>query len=148
MMIQDIDVATKIWGKHIAALKGNTTRSKTHLVARDFVKVPKELLKLHKEVFLTTDIFFVNKIPFFLTLSQNICFTAVNHLADRTVQKIFKAFKEMYQYYLQRGFHITTVHADGEFAPLKTLIKACQVAPWSTWLVPTSTYPKSNVGRG
>jgi hypothetical protein len=64
--IQDIDVATKIWGKNIAALKGNTTQCKTHQVARDFVKVPKELLKLHKEVFLTTDIFFVNEIPFFL----------------------------------------------------------------------------------
>jgi hypothetical protein len=119
--IQDIDVATKILGKNIAALKGKTTRSKT---TRDYVKVPKELLKLHKEVFLTTDIFFVNKIPFFLTLSRNICFTAVNQLADRTVPQIFKAFKEMYQYYLQRGFNITTVHADGEFASLKTLIEA------------------------
>jgi hypothetical protein len=48
--IQDIDVATKIWGKNIAALKGNTTQSKTHRVARDYVKVPKELFKLHKEV--------------------------------------------------------------------------------------------------
>jgi hypothetical protein len=28
------------------------------------VKVPVELLKLHKEVFLTANIFFVNKIPF------------------------------------------------------------------------------------
>jgi hypothetical protein len=120
--IQDIDVATKIWGKNIAALKGKTTRSKTHHVARDYMKVPKELLKLHNEVFLTTDIFSVKKIPFFLTLSRKICFTSVNHLADRTVPQIFKAFKEMYQYYLKRGFHITTVHADGEFAPLKTLI--------------------------
>jgi hypothetical protein len=91
--IQDINVATKIWGKTIAALKGKTTRSKTRPVAMDYVKVPKELLKLHKEVFLTTDIFFVNKIPIFLTLSQKICFTAVNHLADRTVPQIFKAFK-------------------------------------------------------
>jgi hypothetical protein len=122
--IQDIDVATKIWGKNIAALKGKTTWSKTHPVAGDYVKVPKELFKLHKEVFLTTDIFFVNKIPFFLTLSRKICFTAVNHLADRTVPQIFKVFKEMYQYYLQCGFHITMVHADGELAPLKTLIKA------------------------
>jgi hypothetical protein len=80
------------------------------------------LLKLHKEVFLTTDIFFVNKIPFFVTLSRKICFTAVNYLAEKTVPQIFKAFKEMYQYYLQRGFHITTVHADGE-TPLKTLIE-------------------------
>jgi hypothetical protein len=67
--IQDIDVATKTWGKNISALKGNTTRSKTHPVDRDYVKVPKELLKLHKERFLTTDIFFVKNIPFFLTLS-------------------------------------------------------------------------------
>jgi DNA gyrase/topoisomerase IV subunit B len=67
--IQDIDVAMKMWGKNIAALKGKTTRSKTHSVARDCVKVYKELLKLHKEVFLKTDIFFVNTIPFFLTLS-------------------------------------------------------------------------------
>jgi hypothetical protein len=62
--IQAIDVTMKIWGKNIAALKGKTTRSKTHPVARDYVKVPKELLKLYKEVFLTTDIFFVNNIPF------------------------------------------------------------------------------------
>jgi hypothetical protein len=81
-------------------------------------------MKLHKELFLTTYILFVNKIPFFLTLSRKICFTAVNHLTDCTVPQIFKAFKEMYQYYLQRGFHITVVHADGEFAPLKPLIES------------------------
>jgi hypothetical protein len=92
--IQDIDVAMKMWGKNIAALKGKTTWIKTHPVARDYVKFPKELLKLHKEVFLTTNIFFVNKIPFFLTLSRKICLTAVNHLADRTVPQIFKAFKK------------------------------------------------------
>jgi hypothetical protein len=69
LTIKYIDVATKIWGKNIATLKGKNTRSKTNPVARDYVKVPKELLKLHKEVLLTTDIFFVNKIPFFLTLS-------------------------------------------------------------------------------
>jgi hypothetical protein len=129
VMIQDIDVATNIWGKNIAALKGKTTRSHMHPMARDYVKVPKELLKLHKEVFLTTDIFFINNIPLFLTLSRKICFTVVNHLADRTVLQIFKDFKEMYQYYLQRGFHIVTVHAGSEFAPLKTLIEAMPGGP-------------------
>jgi hypothetical protein len=68
-MVQDADVALKIWGKNIAALKGKTTQSKPNPVARNFVKVPVELLKLHKEAFLTVNIFFVNKIPFFLTLS-------------------------------------------------------------------------------
>jgi hypothetical protein len=41
MTIQNIDVATKIWGKNISPLKGKTTRSKTHPVARDYVKVLK-----------------------------------------------------------------------------------------------------------
>jgi hypothetical protein len=127
--VQDIDVARKIWGKNIAALKGKTTRSKSIPVAREYVKVPMELMKLHNEVFLTTYILFVNKIPFFLTLRRKICFTAVNHLADRTVPQIIKAFKEMYQYYLQRGFHIKTVHADIEFAPLKPLIESMPGGP-------------------
>jgi hypothetical protein len=109
--------------------KGKIIRSKSVPVARDYVKVPMELMKLHKEVFLTTDIFFVNKITFFLTLSRKICFTAVNHLAYHTVPHIFKAFKKMYQYYLHRGFHIKTVHADGEFAPLKPLIESVLGGP-------------------
>jgi hypothetical protein len=127
--VQYIDVALKVWGKNITALKGKTTRSKTIPVARDYVKVPLELMMLHKEVFLTTDLFFVKNNPFFLALNRKITFTAVNHLADRTVPQIFKAFKEIYEYYLQRGFHITVVHADGEFAPLKPLIESIPGGP-------------------
>jgi hypothetical protein len=122
--VQYIDVALKIWGKNIAALKGKTTQCKTIPVTRDYVKVPLELMKLHEELFLTTDILFVNKNPFFLTLRHKITFTAVNHLTYRTVPQIFKAFKEIYQYYLQRGFHITVVHADIKFAPMKPLIES------------------------
>jgi len=121
--LEDTNVAFKIWGKDIAALKGKTTRKKPNPVAKDFVKVPKELMKLHKNVFLTADIFFVNKIPFFLSLSRKIYFTAATHLKSRKVADIFKAFKEIYVYYLQRNFRITVVHKDGEFEPVKPLIE-------------------------
>ena len=66
--VQDVEVAISTWGKSILALKGKTTQTKYVPVSRDYVKVPKEMLKLHHEVFLTADIFFVNKILFFLTL--------------------------------------------------------------------------------
>ena len=55
--VEDVDVALKIWGKNIAALKVKTTQSKSNTVARDSVKIPMDLLKLHKEVFLRLDIF-------------------------------------------------------------------------------------------
>ena len=97
---QDADNAQKMWGKDVDALKGKTTRSKPDTVARDNVKVPVETLKLHKEAFLTADSLFVNKMPFFLTLSRKTCFAAVNHLADRKVATIFAAFKETCQCHL------------------------------------------------
>jgi hypothetical protein len=78
---------------------------------------------------MSADIFFVNKIPFFLTLSRKICFTAVNHLADRTVKTIFKAYEEIHKFYLNRGFHITTLLVDGEFAPLQVLIQSMTGGP-------------------
>jgi hypothetical protein len=46
--VQHIDVAQNIWGKNIAALKGKITRSKSIPVARDYVKVPMELMELHQ----------------------------------------------------------------------------------------------------
>ena len=57
MKVEDVDVSLKIWGKNIAALKVKTTQSKPNTVAIYSVKIPVDLLKLHKEVFLTIDIF-------------------------------------------------------------------------------------------
>ena len=111
--IEDVDVSLKIWCKNIAALKGKTNQSKLNTVARDSVKIPVDLMKLHKEVLLTLDNFFANNISFLLTLGQKISLTAVNHLANRTVPQIFEAFKEIYQYYLHPVFFIMTVHSNG-----------------------------------
>jgi hypothetical protein len=128
--VQAVDNATKIWGKDIATLKGKTTRTKPSPVAsEDFIKVPKEILDLHRDVFLTADIFFVNGIPFLLTLSRKLQFTAVNHLPNRKVSEVFKAFKEIYGYYRKRGFRITVVHVDNEFEPLAELIEAMPGGP-------------------
>ena len=125
----DVDVAKQIWGKNVHGLQGKSTREKPIHVAADFVKVPRELMRLHKDVTLTADIFFVSKVPFFLTLSRKICFTTVENLADRKVQTIFDAYKVVHELYLKRGFRITALHVDGEFAPLQALIHAMPGGP-------------------
>ena len=91
--------------------------------------IPVVLITLHKELFLTCDIFFVNKIPLFMMLSQKIYFTAVNHLANRTVPEISKAFKWLYQYYLHRGFCFAILHADESFEALKIHIESLPEEP-------------------
>jgi hypothetical protein len=83
----NIEIAHKIWGPNVAIPKGKTTRSSTPPlpVVADFIKVPQAILDLHREVTILADIFLVNQIPFFLTVSHTIRFTTVMHLSDRKV---------------------------------------------------------------
>ena len=122
MTVNDADMAFKIWGANIVSLKGKTMHHTPDAVAINVVGIPRKIRNLHKIVTLSMDIFFVNAIPFLLTLSHNLCFTTITHLADRTIKSMYKAFKGIFTYYLQRGFQITVITADGEFAPLQQLM--------------------------
>ena len=93
MIVEDTGVAHNIWGKSVPYLKVNTTRKKLIHVAGKLVKVLEELVKLHKDIYLTADLLFFNIIPLFLTLIRKKFFTADNHLTNRKVECIFKAFK-------------------------------------------------------
>jgi hypothetical protein len=53
----------------------------------------------------------------------------VNHLAGRFTKTIFKAYHEIHYFYLKRGFHITTLNVDGEFAPLQVPIQSMPGGP-------------------
>ena len=75
-------------------------------------------MKLHNNIYLTTDILFVSQIPFFVTLSRKIVFTATTHLQNRKIDTVYKAFLKIYTFYRRGGSRITTVSCDGEFAPL------------------------------
>jgi hypothetical protein len=69
--LKDAEIAKKIWGPNIATLKGKTTcRAADMVKVESLILIPKEMIATHKNVtLLAIDIFFVNKIPFFGTLS-------------------------------------------------------------------------------
>jgi hypothetical protein len=127
--VDDAMVAYKIWGPSIAALKGKTVRKHPEPVKFETVPIPKEIRELHKEVTLAIDIFFVNTIPFFVTLSRSLYFTTVTHLPNRKLGEIFKALKGIFYYYLQRGFRVTCITGDGEFASLEQFTNLLMGAP-------------------
>jgi len=64
-----------------------------------------------------------------LTLSRKIDVTTATHLADRKIETIFNAYMQVYSLYRRRGFRVTTVHADGEFKPMKAMIEAKPGSP-------------------
>ncbi len=112
-------VAYKIWGPSVAALKGKTVRKKPEPVKTETVHIPKEICKLHKEVTLMIDIFFVNSIPFFVTLSQVLYFMTVTQLPNRSLGQNFKVLKGIFYLLPQQGFRVTFITGDGEFVSLE-----------------------------
>ena len=82
------EIAHDIWGKSEDYIKGSRVRSKSKHVDGFKLKVPTKYLKLVKKVYPTCDVLFVNKIPFFITLSRKIDFTATTHLKERNIKTI------------------------------------------------------------
>ena len=91
----DMKIAIKVWGPSIAMLKGKMVRT-----------MPLPVQDFNKKMTLVIDIFFVNKVLFFIILSQVICFLLVTHLSNRKALNILNVLKEMCNYYLQQGFQI------------------------------------------
>jgi hypothetical protein len=69
----------------------------------------------YRDITLCIDIMFVNHIPFFLSISKNICFITAEVLDNRTLGSLVKALKRIYGIYRKRGFRITNILGDGEF---------------------------------
>ena len=129
VLVRNIYTAQEMWGKYISALNCKTGQGNPAAVDSDCIKIPKEIANLKKTVYLTADIFFVNGITLFISLSRRFYFTGVSHLKGRTAAIVFDAFKDIFIFYLQQGFRIQTVHADGEFGALKDLIQNTPEGP-------------------
>jgi hypothetical protein len=70
----------------------------------------------YRDVTLSIDIMFVNKIPLFLSISRNIRFITAEVLHNRKQETLIKALCRIHGIYRKRGFWITNIIlGDSEF---------------------------------
>ena len=80
----------------------------------------KNILENNKNITLSIDIMFVNKIPFVATISRHIKFTTVEVIQKRTKSQLSECNKNVVAIYTQRGFKVKNTLLDREFVPLRT----------------------------
>ena len=85
------------------------------------------MIKLHKNVELAIDCFFVNKHIFFTTISTKICFTTITHLTKRNKEDVWVALLATYKMYLMQGFRIVV------FASISDLVAGLPTMPRLDW---------------
>ena len=95
----DIAAAEHIFGPNLGALKGKTTKRASVPVEGSINGVPASIMERHQQVTLAMDIMFVNKIPFLMTVSQNLHIGTGENLTNHQVPNVANAVKCVLQLY-------------------------------------------------
>jgi hypothetical protein len=116
---EDVNIAEKIFGADIGALKGKNTRSRPTPVKDDLVEIPPELLiEQHQELILCMDNMYVNRIPMMTSINQSIIFRSLVPLESRVASELYCALDVILRAYNRRGYQIKTINCDGKFRTL------------------------------
>ena len=113
--IDDIDRAQFLFGTSTPLLKGKMTRSPNSRERIPRVSIPPSILTYHRKVKLHVDFFFVNKLPFLHTKSEDLNFLTVQSGQTRSKAAILEGISKVIEIYHSRGFKVVAVHGDGEF---------------------------------
>jgi hypothetical protein len=131
--LDNAKAAEVIWGRSVLKMKGNMVRKNAKRMTQSIVKVPTKFIKLHQDVELAIDVFFINKHIFFITFSTKICFTTITHLTSHNKKLIWEALLITYKMYLLRGFRIIVIKGDQEFASISDLAVTLPTTPSLDW---------------
>ena len=75
--------AKLIFGPDITSLKGKLVRRKPASVVTDYVDIPREILESRNDLEVSTDITFIKKLPFLVSISRGLKFTTIEYLSSK-----------------------------------------------------------------
>jgi len=73
------------------------------------------MLEEHGNVTLATDIMYINKIPFIITLSRAIWFRTIEMIKDQRKSTIIRSIQNVINTYHRRGFKVRHILMDRQF---------------------------------
>ena len=114
--MEDVDNAFAIYGKDIGAIKGKTVRTQPkHVHLQQPEPIPMTVKQRLQKMTLAADIFYVDGVKMFSTITRKLQFTTVQLIRDRSMTTIKKCFDQVLQMHTSHGMQIQFVLTDHEF---------------------------------
>ena len=123
----DVTNARAIFGPNRPGLRGETVRQRPECVVPEYLETPKDFYRLHHFVNLTADVMFVNGIPSFTTLSQDIILGTDEHVPSCTAKQLGKSLIKIVKLYIIGLFVVRNVLMDGGFEKIKTEVELIDI---------------------
>ena len=118
--IEDIMRAEKINGPSVQALKVKIICTKPSPVVSDYVAVPHEIFEENRNVALSIDVMFMNRISFLTSISRHLKFTTAETLHNCTTSQLVQCVTNVKAIYTKIGFNVIAALMEGEFIPMST----------------------------
>lgn len=119
---RDIWNSIKIYGPHVGGLKGKSVRERPVRVKCEVMGIPEVIKVYHRELTLSIDLLYINKIVFFANISHNIAFTTVECLKDRSNVEISISDVNVIKLYHSRGFKLRLLILTMNLYTLKNIL--------------------------
>ena len=117
--VSDVNNAKLIFGPDITSLKGKSVMRKPASVVTEYVEITREILESRKELEVSTEIMFIKKLPFLLSISRRLKFTTIEYLSSKNDIALVASINKIFSYYISHGLHVVTMFVDPEFKSLE-----------------------------
>ena len=105
----DVKNAKLIFSTDATSLKGKSGMRNPDNVVTDYVEIPWKILESRKELEVSTDIMFVNKLPFLVTISKGLKFTTIDYLSNKLEISLVNFINKIVNYYKSHGLYVRTM---------------------------------------
>jgi hypothetical protein len=122
-----IYIADAILGSDLGSLQGKTVRHGKYRVETSLTDIPATIMSHYRELVLGGNIMFVNRLPFFMTISRHIKFRTVGSIRNQQNKTLLATIKRVKDVYMRRGFIITHMLMDWPFEFLRADIVDLQI---------------------
>ena len=97
-------------------------RRKPASVVTDYVTILREIIESRKDLEVSTEIMFINKLLLLVSISRGLKFTTIEYLSSKSEIALVTSIIKIVSYYKSHGLHVGDMFVDPEFQFLEESI--------------------------